>query len=344
VMVLLISVFCSELFWTSFRGFLKYLQGIIILYAGLDVIRDEWRARWAVFALVGAFFLAALAGLWQDFFGYDFIYLRGPIKYTLTTFRITGPFKHSNDYGTFLIPAFAVSAAFFVDDWRCRRRGWAVFWVALFVLVGYALLRSMSRGAFLATAASLFFFAMFFRFRWIVTGGLVSAIAVLWFVPTRFAERLHNLADFTAGTTPERILLLKTALSMVRESPYFGLGLNTYSHYFPSFKPPDYPGLMYAHNSYIQMAAESGLLGIFCFLLFIAAFFWWFVRTIVTGRSSAFRVIQIGLVAGIFGMMVNGMFESVFQSTQLRTLFWVLMGTAAAFAYNDYFEKEGAGA
>ena len=329
---LTVSLFVSDYFWVSFRGFWKFMEGFILLYAGIDVLQDQKNMRWMVRVLAIVFFLSALAGIWQDVFGHDFIYLRKPLVTSgHLPSRITGAFKHYNDFGTFLVPGFAIAAALFLENWKSRKKVFALLSIFLFLALSHALARSMSRSALLAVFVSLFFFVSFFRFRWSAFMSLIILIVLLWLVPSPISSRLENL---TSESGPERLLLLKTSFAMVKESPFFGLGINTYSDNFPRFKPQTYPALMYAHNSYMQMAAEIGLVGLFFYLLFIASFLWRFIRAIVSNKSSYFRTLNVGVVSGIAGLLFNALFESLLQSTQLRTLFWSLMGIAAALTYN----------
>ena len=154
--------------------------------------------------------------------------------------------------------------------------------------------------------------------------GLILALGILWWVPSPLRVRLHELSSLTGGEMSERMMLLRTSLEMLKQNPLFGLGLNTYSDHFPKFKPADYPALMYAHNTYLQMATECGLVGLGLFLAFITA---------VMARASKNRdVLGMALLAGAFAILVNGLFDSVLQSTQLRQFFWILLGAASAFA------------
>jgi O-antigen ligase len=120
---------------------------------------------------------------------------------------------------------------------------------------------------------------------------------------------------------------------MVAENPLFGLGLNTYSLNFARFKPPDYEAQMYTHNSYVQMATESGLLGTGLFILFLAVLVFACAGRLLKRRDTdPSKVLGAALLAGVFGLLVNCLFDSVLQSTQLRTLFWSLLGAALAVA------------
>jgi len=321
---LLISVAISDYQWISARGFGKYLQGFLLLYAGLDVIRSEKEKKALVFALVSACLMAIASGLYQEFSGVDFIYGNHANTYQGDITRLTGSFKHCNDYGTFLAPMVVFALAHFLN--LSRQKKYAAAFLALLMLTGlcYVLMRTISRSAILSAFTALFIFCLFFRFRWRAFLVLAVTLAALWFIPSPLSERFHELTSLNGGEMTERTMLLRTSLDMVQKNPFFGLGLNTYSDNFPKFKPADYPAIMYAHNTYLQMATEAGAVGLGLFLIFIA---------VVMARCIKQKeMLGAALWAGVLGILVNGLFDSVLQSTQLRTLFWALLGAAAALS------------
>ncbi len=321
---LFVSVLISDFLWISAQGFGKYMQGFVLLYAGIDVIRSETDKKALVGTLVCACLIALAGGLSQEFSGVDFIYGNRANLYTEDITRLAGSFKHCNDFGTFLVPAVVFALAHLLVLSRQKKYGAA--FLALLLLTGlcYVLMRTMSRSAILSVFTALFVFCLFFRFRWHALLVLAAALAALWFTPSYLSTRLHELASFGSGEMAERTLLLRTSLAMVQKSPFFGLGLNTYSDHFPKFKPADYPNIMYAHNTYLQMATEAGLVGVGLLLLFIG---------VVMARCVKQRqMLGAALWAGALGILVNGLFDSVLQSTQLRTLFWALLGAAAALS------------
>lgn len=124
------------------------------------------------------------------------------------------------------------------------------------------------------------------------------------------------------------------------ENPIFGLGLNTYSDYFPKFRPADYPAIMYAHNSYLQIASEAGLSGCILFFSFQTAVVVSIFRKAVQIRTETQKILVLGLTAGICGIMANAFLESLFQSTQLRTHYWSMLGIAAGIAYQGGFLQD----
>ncbi len=321
---LFVSVLISDYLWISAQGFGKYMQGFFLLYAGMDVLRSEKDIKALVVTLVCAWLLALTSGLYQEFSGADLIYGYKANIYQGDITRLTASFKHCNDYGTFLVPGLVFSLAHFLNLLRQRKHAAAFLAILFMGALGYVLMRTLSRGAILSTFAAILFFCLFFRFRWHALFFLAIGLAALWFIPSPLRERLHELTSLGGGEMSERAMLLRTSLDMIRENPFFGLGLNTYSDHFPKFKPADYPALMYVHNTYLQMATEYGLVGLSLFLAFVAA--------VMTRSVKNQSLLGVALLAGVFGMLVNGLFDSVLQSTQLRTLFWALLGAAAALS------------
>ncbi|MBF0254343.1 MAG: O-antigen ligase family protein [Candidatus Omnitrophica bacterium] len=335
---LIVSMAISDYFMVSARGLFKYVEGFILLYAGLDVIRNSRMLRRLVFLYLVCYTLALLAALAQEIYGLDFVYFRPAIAFQGDVYRLTGPFKHSNDFGSFLVPGFGILCAVILEAVWSRRRWRAVLAAVLFVLASYCLARTLSRSALLSVMLSLFVFGLFFRFRWKMTAVLILVLVCLAVIPSPVSQRMREIANPASGNNRERVLLIGTAVRMIRQSPVFGLGLNTYSDYFPEFRPADYDTIMYAHNSYLQIATESGLVGISFYLLFLLVLLGSFCRGIAKSPPTPARTLGIGLAAGITGLMFNALFESLLQSTRIRTLFWCLMGMSAALVYMQYFK------
>ncbi len=334
VLSLAISTVISKYTFVSLNGFGKYLQSFLILFAAMDVLRCSGKQKVGLLIFSAAYILAVLTGLSQQFFGFDFLRGHHAVQHLEdnSVMRLTGSFKHPNDYGSFLIAGFPLSLAGFVMAWKVKRRPSAAFWALLFIGLTYLMVRTISRGAILSAFAAVFVFGMAFRFRWRVLGGLVFVSALIWTIPSTIQDRFKEIFLFQ-GSSPERLLLIDTAIRMIKANPIFGLGLNTYSDYFPLFRPPSYKALMYAHNSYLQMGAEMGLLGLLLYLAFVITLLVRSAHAFLNHETSEHtRLFGFALIAGVIGILVNCLFESCLQSTQLRALFWSLIGTACAMA------------
>jgi O-antigen ligase len=107
----------------------------------------------------------------------------------------------------------------------------------------------------------------------------------------------------------------------------FGCGLNTYSKVVKDYKNFEF-GEQYPHNSFLQKTAETGLLGLFAFLLVLFSFFMVSVRHILLYANN--NTLVLGLLSGISAFLLHGFFESNLYALQLVVLFWFMLGLTMA--------------
>jgi len=96
-----------------------------------------------------------------------------------------------------------------------------------------------------------------------------------------------------------------------------------------------------AHNDYLQVLADAGLLG-----LLIGAFFLY--QIFVQGRRATQidntyrRGIAFGALAGIFAVLVHSVFDFVLHTTAVSVLFLLLLAllSASQYAYTDDVEND----
>ena len=112
--------------------------------------------------------------------------------------------------------------------------------------------------------------------------------------------------DFTSG----RLQFWQTALKIFGNHPIIGAGLDafgtTYSRYDLS------NGLFrveQAHNDYLQILSDGGILGFACVAIFIFLFFRYAFNTIRQSHNGLRRGAAIGALAGSFGIMIHSFFD-----------------------------------
>ncbi len=330
---LFISLAFSDYFALSLKGYFKYVQGFGLLYAGIDSIRSRMHFKIILFVVLGVYATAALDAIYQHFSGIDIFFKRTTEvhDFSRNIYRVTGPYKQSTDFGSFLAAGIPVITALIAWVWIKGKKTLSILVALVSICMICVLLQTLSRGALLALFVGLSVFALHLRQRWYFVSVLAILLMALMLVPSVFSERMSQL--LSGGSSPERVLLITIAFDMIKASPFFGLGLNTYSHYFPLFKPEDYPALMYAHNGYMQIATEAGVMGVLLYISFIGALLFRIRQYVLQQMDPADIILGLGVIAGIVALLTNGLFESVFQSTQLRTLLWVMLGLAASFVY-----------
>jgi len=87
----------------------------------------------------------------------------------------------------------------------------------------------------------------------------------------------------------------------------------------------------YAHNCYLQVAAETGFVGLAAFLALLGMLFWHLIRRAM--RSEAQLAILLpGFIGGLLAFVVQAGVDTNFYSLRQAALFWVLAGVAVGLS------------
>jgi putative inorganic carbon (HCO3(-)) transporter len=140
-----------------------------------------------------------------------------------------------------------------------------------------------------------------------------------------------------------RLDLWQGAAALIRERPLVGWGIGTFplelSHAWDGARPREVvrkvtgPTLSeQAHNEYLQLAADLGLIGLGLHLWILGAFFSHGLRTL-RGREHGFRrLVLMGCLAGLAAQAVDALGNPAWRFTEVSFLFWFLMGLGMAAA------------
>ncbi|HUV89098.1 MAG TPA: O-antigen ligase family protein [Anaerolineae bacterium] len=200
------------------------------------------------------------------------------------------------------------------------------------VAMGAALIMSWSRGAWLGfgAAASVMAVALPRQARW---GLLLAAVLVVAVVGLHTAGLLPasvtaRLTDFARDVrfedvrgvgindanyaVVERLAHWQAALGMFRHRFWTGVGFGGYEPAYRDFALVNWPiALGHAHNYYLNLAAEAGLIGLLAYLLLWGTVFWQTWRA--TRRTSGFlRGVAIGLLGAWTHLTVHHLLDNLY--------------------------------
>lgn len=302
---------------TALRGFFKWFKYIALFFMAGELYEDESRRERAVGMVLIMLFLLCADGFWQMATGADLVkgYLRDlPSRVP----RMTASLQSPNSLAAFVY--MGLPLIFWV--WRARKP--KNIGLALFILLaGAALFLTYSRAGVFAFFASVLIYVLL-RKPWMAIPIAAAPMAVVLSIGTLRQNFLQSLSleDITIG---ERLRYWQTTWKMIEASPILGHGVNLFYQTFPRFAPADEAYRGYAHNCYLQMWAEVGILGLIAFLV---PFLAWIPKAFITEDRKAFTL-RGALAIGAAAFLMQSFADTHFYSLQTAILFWIFWGMFA---------------
>ncbi len=251
--------------------------------------------------------------------------------------RVTGhpaftPVLAQNGLATTALIGFILSLGVFLTV----RTGWRYVFAGGSIILALALAVSISRGAWVAVIVGLASFFVLLRLKDAWQGlviVLLAAVAVILITtPERGRLLLRATTITTEARTHDRILLARAAEAMFVDHPILGTGMNTFSLLHVKYKLPGDTNVAppFAHNIFLNMAAEGGALGLVAFsflVLWAAATGWRWAKS----RSTDERILSATVLAVFLGLLVHQQVDGTILTVHIGTGFWFLIAIVAAF-------------
>jgi O-antigen ligase len=133
--------------------------------------------------------------------------------------------------------------------------------------------------------------------------------------------------DFTSG----RLQFWQTGLKIFRDHPIIGAGLDAFGVAYSRYDPSNGAfRVEQAHNDYLQILADAGILGFLCVAAFIFLLFREGLATIRTSTDNFRRGAAIGALAGCFGILIHSFFDFPLRTPANGFMFLLLVVVAVS--------------
>jgi O-antigen ligase len=268
---------------SSLKEISKWLEFVVVILLGSQYLRTR-RQIWIIVALI------CLAGISQAFYGYIQAFFNlGPQTFIRdASLRVYGTFDQPNPYAGYInIPLSITLALTLLGHNRVTR----IMAGLTAIILGVAEYLSQSRGGEMALAAALIFIVLagmphirvLMRVLIVLFLGIFEALLAGWIPLSVFNPVLRFLGVVQISltnpsgqdySTAERLAHWIAGLHMFMDHPVLGVGIGNYPDaYFQYFITIFTTSLGHAHNYYINIAAETGSIGLIAFVLFLLAIF-----------------------------------------------------------------------
>ena len=223
------------------------------------------------------------------------------------------------------------------------------YWLAglAFCICCAGMVFNATRGAWLAVTivcAALLIYYMFKSKRNLVVSIIfIALISVILANNPKFMHRLDTIDDFDKyQSNTERILMWQSAWNMFKDHPVLGVGLGKYTENYqqkyilPQAKEPD---LEHAHNNFMQMLAENGIVG---FTGFVTMFGYIIFKNLIVWFRTR-NVYALMIVSATVCLLLQGFTEYNVGNSAVIKIYWLILGESLLLS-ELYITKKKEGA
>jgi O-antigen ligase len=281
-----------------------FIEAVAIFYVAVDVVRRVEEVQRLILAFaVGSSLFAAL-----NLVVFAGALLSNDVHIGAAPNALYGD---ANYVAMYLDPPFAMAAGLVLFAHTPR---WRWIGIAWFAVTGAALLVTFSKGSYLAVGA-LAVVAVLSVKRWgaLLLVGAVAAAVLVAQIPL-VAQRLGTIPISVMG----RLEIYQATISMIRNSPIFGVGLGGYSYQFRGQTPEVYP-----HDVWLTFWVEVGLLGLIAFAVILFGLLWLGWRA-WPRMQDFYRPALWGALAALVMWTVHGVVDSPYWKNDMSVEFWTL--------------------
>lgn len=250
------------------------------------------------------------------------------------TVRIKGFFGSANAYAIMLELILPFSVMMF---FRMQEKLWKCLYVLIFLLIGYSLYFTQSRGAIGGVSIAFFLLLIlgvkFFRKEPISKGivaGVISLFLIIFFAGINSRLLVKEKYD------NERMLLAKSTYSMWVDHKILGVGLGNWERFYKEkyiSSEARERDLNIAHNAPLQILSETGIIGGIGFWGMNLGLFLFLLKQFLKNKEN---ILICAMLWALLAFNIHGFVDAGFLFKYGNKLFWGLLGITYLSLENGY--------
>lgn len=350
-------IFAQNQIW-AWKKMLFLLSFFPLYFVFSDLAGNEEKSRRIIYYLVFGGFLASLTALVQ--FSLQFIigldaalnlwrkiipaflgssFSQSVLEYSSWLVNIGGKnyfraiafFPDPHMFSLFLGLIFPWSVMQAVEKIKSPSNNKLSAWIVPAVIL-LADILTFSRGGYLGLIGGTIFISFWFLKKfskeYLIYGGLFLLLgSALWFIPNPLAQRLSTSSNLREGSNQERIKNWSQAMDTVRENPVLGTGLGNYPLAVKPTATEREP--IYAHNLFLDISAETGILNGMIFFLMLSLAIGSFII------NSKYDTFYLGGAWGLAIFFFHSLFETGLYSVQVLPILIIILALSSSLHNYD---------
>jgi len=326
--------------YITLKGALVLIEGFVLFHVVVARVRETRDMRHLVQISLLSATLVAVFGICQYFTHWNHVIFQPWGE------RINSTFPDVNSLASFLVANLFMLAPLLTLEGGWKPRGVA-WWVLPLLLVSFYMAHSrMAFAAFLLTLplyAALRYgdlpvekpVVRLYRKRRFLAIVLVLVLMILGFVFKNLDWVFHTDLQWTRTTGPVaqalkgRLNIWRSGFYNLAEEPWFGRGVGTYYgflgwHWDPFEAKEEWnwnPMFENAHNYFIQLLVEMGIVGGGLFLLIVGLLLYQGLRAVVIHQGEE-RAILVGILCGVTAFLLTCLTGHPLLIVDVNLWFW----------------------
>ncbi|OPX25590.1 MAG: hypothetical protein B1H05_03555 [Candidatus Cloacimonas sp. 4484_140] len=249
--------------------------------------------------------------------------------------RLQLTWANSNYLASYLL----VTIGFVVFSWKTSREKW-IRYIALASLVVALIfmLWTQSRGGLVSLILVLLFIYIIYSIKQRKRLHIIISIALLLLL---VISSYFVFKTIRPQTVTFRARIYKADAEYIKHNWLAGSGLGTFVREFPQYRLSDYKLIgqediiSHAHNEFIEIWAETGIIGLALFIIFLIALFGQYKRNLKSNNKYFIYAIAFSLIL----LLIHNLFSITMRIPPILIYFFILAGLLSANYSNDAEKK-----
>lgn len=368
IFICIISIIWSDNIHLSLLELPIFIAGPALYFVTINNLENNKQIHNIVTAILIIGSLMGIYGFLQ-YQGVDFSFWQSNIGRQ----QVFGLFGNVNYFAEYIIiPLTLAVPLFFAAKYKMVK----IFLFAGIYFMGSSLVLTFTRGSYLAFGTALLFMFILFILREGITQTfnnhkkliilfllLVLIASAIIFIPNPLNERgtaLYRIKSRTSihqmthgSSIARRMAIWKFTWMMIEDKPILGSGLGTFQYnslkYQAEFFDQGNNRSIYpygiadkAHNEYLQLWAELGIIGFIVFLWIVIQYFVFGIRFLKRRKSNnkmQFALI-IGFMGAVFAVLIDALFGFPLHLPASISLFWLILAMTVVLFSKEIHERE----
>jgi len=351
ILLIIFSFIKNGYLMSSLHDGIIFLAYFILYFLIINNLKNQYQFK----SFIQIFFLTSfIIALYTVLHYYNFI------SYLQEYDKIASLIGQKNWISNYLALIFPLMFCFYLLEQIKRKK--FIYFISLSFLYA-ALIICQSRGIWISISLTLFFgIFLIFKFnffnlfkenkKWLILLLIVFIVITLIYstdsplnksaltVPQRAISTFEE-KDPSVNT---RILMWKVTGLMIKDKPFLGGGIGSFKINYLDYQArflkehPEYTkywtNAKEAHNEYLQIGAEIGLLGLGIILIIILKLYILFINFFKKEIDNKRKLICWGLLIGVTSFLIHSLFTFPLHVPALGSAFFIILGLSVIYIKN----------